>query len=384
MKRIFHAAALAFFCSCSGAGTADPETPPAGNNGGQEKPDVLEAGYYIYTDKATIEADGLDMATFTIKDQDGNVISTEANIDARKIWYAYVGTDTRLDAKSVGFTSVVDGEYEFCGIYGSTKTKNTVKVKVQNRAKYEVFHKNVAIFKITGTWCPNCPGMTSALEALGDDAKAHSIVLACHWNDGAYSVTYEETGRDLAESAALHVNPELKTLGAPSNVYDLAIHEDIRTVAGVTKIIMQRRLENPATTGIKVTSVRMDGTDLKIAASVKASKTGEYDLTCAVLASNVDAGGQGSADGLYHHMVVAVNQENFMAVKNDTKFTLEVDGEYTREFVFSMGDSAPSAAALENLSVVVLSLKKDKSGKTIVDNAAECAYGETTDYVYNE
>ena len=382
MKRIFYAAALALFCSCSGAGTADPETPPA-NNGGQDKPDVLEAGYYIYTDKTAIEADGMDMAKFTIKDQDGNVISTEANIDSRKIWYAYAGSETRLDAKSVGFTSVVDGEYEFYGIYGSTKTKNTVKVKVQNRAKYEVFHKNVAIFKITGTWCPNCPSMTSTLEALGEDAKAHSIVLACHWNDGSYSVRYAETNRDLAESAALHVNPELKTLGAPSNVYDLAIHEDVRTVAGVTRIIMQRRLENPATTGIKINSVQMDGTDLKVSATVKASKAGEYDLTCAVLASNVDAGGQGSADGLYHHMVVAVNQANFMAVKNDTKFTLEAEGEYTREFVIPMPKGATSASVLDNLSVAVLSLKKDKSGKAIVDNAAECAYGETADYVYN-
>ena len=146
---------------------------------------------------------------------------------------------------------------------------------------------------------------------------------------------------------------------------------------------MQRRLESPATTGIKITSVQMDGTDLKIAASVKASKDGEYDLTCAVLASNVDAGGQGSADGLYHHMVVAINQANFMAVKNETKFTLETDGEYSREFVIPMPAGATSASVLENLSVVVLSLKKDKSGKAIVDNAAECAYGETTDYVYN-
>jgi hypothetical protein len=60
--------------------------------------------------------------------------------------------------------------------------------------------------------------------------------------------------------------------------------------------------------------------------TVKASKAGDYDLTCAVLANKVYAPGtQGSVDGYYHHMVVAVNQDNFLNVNNTTKFALAVD-----------------------------------------------------------
>lgn len=381
MKRLLYLASIAFLCSCSGAGTADPVTPPAT---GEEGGDALKEGYYIYVDKATIEADGKDIATFTVKDHEGNVVSTEDNIGTRKIWYVNVADDTRLDAYSTGLTSIVDGEYEFAALYNNVKTLNTVKVKVQNRARYEVFHKNVAIFKITGTWCPNCPSMTTTLDALGEDADEHSIVLACHWNDGAYSVVYGETSLDLGASAALHVNPELDVLGAPSNVYDLAVHSDVRTVSGVTKEIMQRRIDCPAATGISISSVVMDGSDLKVTASVKASKAGDYDLTCAVLADNVNAGGQGSKDGLYHHMVIAIDQTNFMNMKNETRFSLKADEEYTREFVFPFGDNVPGADMLENLSAVVLSLKKDASGKTIVDNSAHCAYGSAAGYVYNE
>lgn len=377
MKKILYLASFVFLCSCSGAGTADPETPGNGS-------DALKEGYYIYVDKSAIEADGIDMANFTVKDHEGNVVSTEDNIGGRKIWYVNVADESRLDAYSTGFTSIVDGEYEFSALYNNVKTLNTVKVTVRNRAKYEVFHKNVAIFKITGTWCPNCPSMTTTLDALGEDADAHSIVLACHWNDGPYSVVYGETGLDLGASAALHVNPELDVLGAPSNVYDLAVHNDVRTVSGVTKEIMKRRIDSPAATGIKISSVVMDGSDLKVTASVKASKSGNYDLTCAVLANDVEAGGSGSKDGIYDHMVISVYQKNFMKMKKDTGFSLDVDGEYTREFVFPFENNVPSVDMLENLSVAVLSLKTDASGKTVVDNSAECAYGASVGYRYND
>lgn len=364
MKRIlFIAAALMAACSCEQTGT-EPE---------------VEAGYYIYADKEIVEADGKDMAAFVVKDQDGNVISTENNMGV--IWYENVATEVRLPRYSTGFTSIVDGDFEFAGIVNGTKTLNTVKVKVQNRAKYEVFHRNVAIFKLTGTWCTNCPSMTTVLNGLGEDAKAHSVILACHWNDGGYSIPYSDSGQDLAAAAALHVNPSLSSLSVPSNIYDLAIHEGTRTVSGITDIIMNRRIESPATTGIKVTSVAMDGSDLKVKAVVKSSTGGEYDLTCAVLADNVNAGGAGSADGYYHHMVISVNQENFMSLSKNTRFALEADGEYEREFVFPL--NGLSSDMLENVKVAVLSLKNDESGKAVVDNVVECPYGKTVDYLYN-
>lgn len=373
-RLIYILASLLAVAACGGAGTAEPVTPG-------EPDDVKPKGYYIYVDKTVIEADGIDVAAFTIKDQDDRVVSVEA--DMGRIWYENVATSARLDRYSTGFSSIVDGEWEFAGLVGSERTLNTVTIKVQNRARYEVFHKNVAVFKLTGTWCTNCPSMTSTLNALDEDASDHSVVLACHWNDGKYSVKYQATGQDLAASAALHVNPNLTTLGVPSNVYDLAVHKDVRTVAGVTNEIMQRRIDSPATTGIKITSVALDGTDLKVTASVKAGKAGEYDLTCAVLADNVNAGGAGSADGLYHHMVISVNQANFMAVANDTKFNLAADAEFTREFIFPMGDTAPGEDILANLSVAVLSLKKGENGRAVVDNVAQCAYGKTVDYRYN-
>ena len=158
-----------------GEGPADPVGDPK------------EEGYYIYVDKEVIEADGKDVATFTVKDQDDNIISTEANMG--KVWYENVATGVRLDRYSTGFSAMADGESEFAGIVSGTRTVNTVKIKTQNRKKYEVFHKNVTVFKLTATWCPNCPSMTTVLEGLDEETAGHTIILACH-NTDRFSVPF--------------------------------------------------------------------------------------------------------------------------------------------------------------------------------------------------
>lgn len=339
--------------------------------------DPKEAGYYIYVDKEVIEADGKDVATFTVKDQDGTVISTDANMD--KVWYEDVATGVRLDRYSTGFSAMADGEYEYAGIVSGKRTVNTVKIKAQNRSRYEKFHKNVAIFKLTATWCPNCPAMTTVLGGLDEETAAHTIILACH-NSDSFSVGYGEG--DLASAAALHTGAT--TLGLPTNVYDLAKLDDARTVSMVTRNITDRRISSPATCGIKVDSFTLEGSDLKITASMMSSTGGEYDLTCAVLADGLEKADGFAVDGIYNDVVITANVANFFTLAPDSRFTLGKDEEMLREFTFSFGESVPSGDFLSDLSVVVLALRKGENGKAIVDNAAKCAFGKTSEYVYNE
>lgn len=336
----------------------------------------MEEGYYIYADKDVIEADGKDVATFTVKDQDGNIISTEA--DMGKVWYEDVATGVRLDKYSTGFSAMADGEYEFAGIVSGTRTNNTVKIKAQNRSRYEKYHKNVAVFKLTATWCPNCPSMTTVLEGLDEETSEHTIILACH-NGDSFSVGYGEG--DLASAAALHTGA--KALGLPTNVYDLAKLDDARTISMVTKNITERRISSPATCGIKVSSFVLEGHELKVSASVTSSTGGEYDLTCAILADGLVRADGYAVDGIYNDVVVAANTANFFTLASDTRFTLGKDEEKSRDFSFSFAENIPSDEFLSNLSVVVLALKKGENGKAVVDNAAKCSYGETLEYMYN-
>ena len=172
MKRLLRyilPAILPLAFSCSDA-SLSPDKDESGNNAELLDP----SSYYIYVDKTGIESDGIDLARFTIKNGKGDVLSTYDNMGS--VFYENVATGVRLPRYSESFSSIQDGEFEFVGIYKGKKTVNTVSITSSNRASYELYHKNVAVFKLTATTCPNCPSMTDALNGLDDDAKDHSIV----------------------------------------------------------------------------------------------------------------------------------------------------------------------------------------------------------------
>ena len=102
-KIIFGAMALAaalVYTSCE-----KPSTNP-------DDVDAPEKGTMtISVDKTQIEADGKDIAVFTIKDASGKVLTTEANKGS--VFFKNVADGTRLPRYSTGFTSIADGEFEF-------------------------------------------------------------------------------------------------------------------------------------------------------------------------------------------------------------------------------------------------------------------------------
>ena len=345
------------------------------------EPGVEDGKMTLYVDKTQIESDGRDIATFTIKDAEGNIITTEAN--KGMVFFKNVADETRLPRYSTGFTSIVDGEFEFVGIYNGEETSNSVKITSVNRASYEVFHRNVAVFKLTGTWCNNCPRMTTALHSLGEDAMAHSVILACHSEEKGHPFYVNYGGRDLASSVFVHMGEN--SAAYPTNCYDLVSLNTSSSTVTITDQIMERRLEAPASVGIKVSSVQM-GTDnvLKVSASVKASTAGTYDMACALVADDLEyVGGYTDNDqNLYSNVVLAVSGDNFLTYKSASVFDLNKDAEYSRDFEFAFAGT-PSEELLQNLRAVILVHKKNDDGSSEINNCAECAVGQTLDYMYN-
>ena len=338
-------------------------------------------GYTISVDKTVIESDGKDMATFVITDSNGNAVMTEDNIGS--IFFRNVETGARLPRYSTGFTSIADGEFEFSGICNGTETVNTVKIKSVNRASYEVFHKNVAVFKLTGTWCSNCPGMTAALHALDKDAIDHSIVLACHHEESRSHPFYVDYG---GRSLGMAFFPYfyMDSYAFPTNCYDMVQMSGSTSTVTISNIITDRRIESPACVGIKITSVLLDGTSLKVSASVKASSAGLYDMACALVADElVYVGGYTDNDeNKYANVVLGVSGDNFMRYLSDSAFNLDKDAEYQREFRFEF-KQAPSQELLDVIRAVILVHRKTDDGKSEVNNCAECGFGKTLDYRYN-
>lgn len=364
---IIAAAMIPTFTSCGDPAGTPTDTPE-------------EGAMTISVDKTQIEADGKDIATFTITDHTGKIITTEANKGT--IFFKNVKDETRLPRYSTGFTSIADGEFEFVGIFNGEETANTVKIKAVNRSKYEMFHKNVAIFKLTGTWCVNCPRMTTALHSLGEDAMDHSIVLACHNEEKGHPFRVDYAGGDLASAVFRQMGEG--NAAFPTNCYDMASLNTSSSTVTITDEIMTRRIEAPAAVGIKISKVAMDGTKLMVDASVKAGATGTYDMVCALVADNLEyqGGYTDNDEDLYSNVVLGVSGDNFLTYRSASLFDLKEGAEFDRSFEFELG-SAPSEEFLKNMRAVILVHKKNADGSSQVNNCAECGYGKTLDYRYN-
>ena len=341
--------------------------------------DMEQQVYTLSVDKNVIEADGRDMAVFTITDAAGNVMTTSANMG--KIYFKNVKTGFNLARRSEGFTSIANGEYEFVGMCMGVMTANTVKIKAQNRRNYELYHRNVGLFKCTSVWCSACPELSARLHVLDEESAAHSVVLSCHGKfDGKQDVfAIKFGGTDLGNMMV----STFRGSGWPTLVYDL---DYAHTGAGVTlselaENIMNRRLEHPATCGLKIDNCVVENNAVKVTVSMKTSAAGNYDITAALVQDGLSYTEGFSVDGKgIHDDVLIAIQSNFMTYSSETGKSLLAGEEVTREFVFDFGTSAPGA---EGLSVVAFAHRK-ASNSSIMDNIISVPFGQTSEYVLND
>lgn len=171
--------------------------------------------------------------------------------------------------------------------------------------------------------------------------------------------------------------------GWPTLVYDMNVASTgAASTTDIEAEIMERRVESPATCGIKVTSVAVEGTALKVKASLKSSTGGDYDLACAVLRNGLEFPGGYSVndDGIYDEVVVALSESFIGYYKGES---VEKDGEISEEFSFDFGEKVPSQKELDSYYVAVYAHRKISEGSTM-DNIVTCGYGQSVDYHYND
>lgn len=378
MKRtLYISAVLAALCACSG--TVDPEA----GNPGEDIPEEFTAPYTLSADKEEVEASGTDLVTFSLRDAYGREMLT----DKKTLQSVNIVSEegVRVPRMSMTATFIENGTYNFSATFKGEKTENTIQIKAVNRGKYEKFHRNIGLFKCTSVWCVACPGLDKALHGLAENTQNHIVVLACHGNfnyTDPFSLYVGDYDLGTYMMAAFGGN------GWPTLIYDLETAEV--GAAGTSDLennIMKRRVSEPSTCGIKVSSVSVEGSSLKVRAAVKSSTGGSYDLACAVLRDGLvyNANGVYSAndDGVYDNVVLNVTS-NFIRYSADSGKELNADEEFEREFSFDFGEgNVPSEDVLKGYYVAVYAHRKTEDS-SVMDNIVTCAYGESVDYVYNE
>ena len=342
---------------------------------GGHEPEVQETPavgpFTLSVDKTQIESNGKDAATFTITDANGQVLTdlyhirnTSFYIVETNEWRTDIGSG---DAPNV-FTSITDGTYTVKAMYEGEYCENEVQIESVNRKEYELFHKNVLIYRFTATWCQYCPTMTEVLGKINDFSKDHSIVMDFHGSD---QYTFDGISAFASEIYS--------TVGFPYCNYALAFGSGKKTVNDIHKNIKSVLVDYPAHTGIEAMTSVQNG-NLVVEATVMASAAGEYDLAMAVLMDDCKPSAPADGSPVYeeeYDNVIRAITGNYRAMSAD-KFSLVKDEEKTvvktvPDFKFDQ----------DKCRVVLFTLRKTAVGLTIVDNAVSVPVGQSVEYRYN-
>lgn len=330
-----------------------------------DTPDT-QTGLVISVDKQTIEADGEDFCTFSLK-LDGQELMDDDNTLAN-VYIVHEKSGSRLERYATTFTAVKNGDYSFVATYKGQQSDNSVQVKAVNREKIEPYGQKVMVYDLTGAWCPNCPTMTAGLANVDKMWHDNMVVLAVH-NGDQWELKYK--GNDLA-TIMLSI---FGGGGYPTCVYDLQYQNGtVRSPKQIGTIIEDHLAAYPATCGVKIISTELKGATLNIEAAMTSATGGEYELGYAVLLDNQYYGGGTAIDGMYSDIVVAFSN-NFLEMTS-AKINTVANIERTKSFTVT--DLKYTDA--QNMRVVVFALSK-LNGEVVVDNANVCKVGESADYM---
>lgn len=369
-KMLFAAVAMFAVVGCNSSNNPEDEPAPEG------------AVYTITIDKDVIEADGNDCVTFTVTDAEGNDLTADAS-SLNKVYFVNEGDDSRLKRGTRTFSAYRNGTYTFHATYKGKRTQNSVTVTAQNRAKYEKFFHKLCIFQLTGVMCGYCPLLTEGLSDVRvGEYKDQVIILATHGNIPSadpYTLSLGDINdpANYVSDLGYAICAKFGGGGFPYAVIDYVTGTMSRTESAINDVLEGIMLERPATCGIKISKAQIDAEgNAVIEASITAQKAGTYDLAWAVLADNQPP--QGGVEPIYHDVVQAVS-DNFIAMSDQTKMTLQADEEVTKTFQFKVEPFANVPFDPANCKVVVFA-----HSNGVIDNANTCAVGATANYQYNE
>lgn len=367
MKRIIYILVALAAISCSGS------------HEGPEIPEAYTAPYTLSADVDEVEADGVSVVRFSLKDSYGREMLEDRMVRAN---ITIASTDGILvDSKGREVSFIDNGEHVFKARYNA-RYSNEVTVTSVNRGAYESFYKNIGIFKCTSIDCSACPYFVQSYEEeVAEVYRNHGVLLAFHG--------------DFQGSDPLGVSSSAGTLGNyimasfgmsswPSAVFDLHLKMTGTSSSTIEKNINELRVTNPATCGIKVNSITFEGKTVNVNVSLKSSKGGEYDLACALVEDGVryDGGYSYQNSGIYNEVVRCVTG-NLLRYDTATLTSVAKDEEITKTLTMNFSSNL-NESLLEGKYVAVWAHRKMDNGESIMDNIVTCDYGSTTEYLLND
>ena len=250
---------------------------------------------------------------------------------------------------------------------------DAIEITFKNRKKYEFYKKHVAIFKMTGTWCVNCPGMTSALDQLNESMpdKFYEIALHASSNSG--------TDPFHTNATALFSNAMGGLYAFPTAVFNL---RKTTATSNTSSTNLRNALENelldPAICAIKATTTYDAARQsVTINAGLVTDKGGVFELAYILVKDGLIAEQTGASSDYVHNATAIALSNNFLGT--DGKFTLGAGEEKLQNITLT---SAMEIDPKDTRVLVYAIATVD--GQDVVNNIISIPIGDSvTTYVEN-
>lgn len=320
-----------------------------------------ELALTLKVDKTTLDANGRDAATFTVK-QGSTDVSSEATI--RCI------TDGK-NLSGCTFSTETPGSYTFEATYkGVTSSPVTLQAN-EVIAVTSKFVRRVCAMEFTGVWCAECPKNITKFTYLLDSS----------YKDIVYLMAFHDNGTDtdpmhIDESA--QIARAFKQTSYPAFVVDMRQGSVMTIDYAAMRTMFNTSLNDyPAHCGTAISSVYNESTaQAKVTVKITSEKTSEYRLILYAVEDHVknpqNDGGTWNENYIHRHVVRRLITSS---INGDRLGEIAADKEISKEYTVNLD------ATWNPNEVSFYALVTDADG--YINNMSVCeAINGQTDYEY--
>jgi hypothetical protein len=375
---MFVATALVGAMSMSSCEPGDDTT-----NGGEELPLVLST----VGGKTSIMADGVDAIEFKVMQGDDDVTAIS------RVCATENGVCLTMDADyRYFFSTSTPGNHEYHAylikdeMNADHPVSNSVFIEAADPFAFDAtkkFHKTVAFFSFTATWCGPCLLMKNGFDLFYQTPEYSDTAFTLNFHlsssdpkvssnicNGFFYNIIDDSRFDNPQGSIPYtiVGLNSEITGAKTNVA-----QNVPVITALYDAIMAA----PAKTGVAMTS-SIDGSAIGVNVAVAAKDAGTYQIGILLVEDGVKTNQVGFT-GLYSHTGV-LRDSKAANIFGEEFATMEAGQVETKEYSF---DIDPKYNA-ENLSVVVYTLVQNAGGKWLIDNSVKVPVGQTQEFRYAE
>lgn len=329
----------------------------------------------LTADKTSIEANGTDMVTFTVRTEG------KAEGEPIRLVYSFEGEQTWLDEGVTTFTTTEPGRYLFRAWAGEIRSEEVGINATAPAIPAQNWGKRCLGFQFTGVGCPSCPVLSYAIENFVSKRPDELITVSFHLFVNKKDPMEITLGRTFDRA----FNP--CNGGTPGYGLDMRDPDPNNTnpisVSEIEKAVDKLMQEHPAHSGVAIeTTYDASTRTAKIKAHIISNTAEKYRYQIFLTENGIDTPQDGASDSYRHHNVaraVLFNSIYGTTANYGRTLTEGVEFTATHETTLDEGWNA------DEINVIVASLRSENDGNTwVCDNVASCKLGADAEYKINE